>query len=270
MGRRVLLTGATSGIGEATVGRLIDDGWDVLATARRKTDLEALAERGATPVRLDLTDDESIREAAAQVDPSEPLDGLVHNAGVGVLGAIEDLGPDAWRHQFAVNLFGPLELTRQLAPALRAAEGRIVFVSSLAALTHVPLYGAYCTSKSALETAGDTLRAEMASAGVDVTMVEPGPVETRFQPRARELLETYVDVEASPHRRSYERLEDAILGAMGEIPVEKVAKAIERGLTARRPPTRIPVGRLAWIGAKLVGWLPARVQDRVLGWFFRV
>lgn len=270
MAGRVLVTGATSGIGAATIDRLLDTGWEVHASARRNQDLDVLGKKGCHPVPLDLTDDASIAEAAGAVGVDAPLDGLVHNAGIGIPGAVEDLAPEAWRRQFEVNLFGPIELTRHLAPAIRAAEGRIVLVSSLAALTHLPLYGAYCSSKHALEVVGDTMRAEMADAGVGVTMVEPGPVQTRFQPRARELLERYVDIEASPHRVSYERIEAAILDAMGQVPVEDVAEAIEHGLTARRVPTRVPVGRLAWMGAKLVGWMPSRVQDRLLSWFFRV
>lgn len=269
MSGRVLVTGASSGIGAATVQRLLADGWEVHATARRAEDLERLGEIGCEPVRLDLTEDESLREAAVQVGVEAPLDGLVHNAGIGIPGAVEDLAPEAWRQQFEVNVLGPIELTRQLSGALRAGEGRIVVVSSQAALTPVPYYGAYCASKTALETVADTLRLELRPAGVEVTIVQPGPVETEFQERAGELLERYVDVEASPHRARYERIEDVILETIGEVSVEEVASAIERGLTAKRPPTRIPVGRLPWLGAKVGSWLPDRVQDRMLRWVFR-
>lgn len=269
MERRVLVTGATSGIGKAAVERLVPD-WEVLATARSSDDLARLEAIGTTPVQLDLTDEASIRQAADTVGLDAPLDGLVHNAGIGIPGAVEDLPPAAWRQQFEVNLFGPIELTRQLSTALRAAEGRIVLVSSQAAITHLPLYGAYSSSKTALETVGDTLRAELRPAGVDVSIVQPGPVETGFQPRSRQLLDRHVDVEASPYRRGYERADEAILDAVGEVPVEDVAAAIERGLTARRAPARIPVGRLPWLGAKLASWLPAGMQDRVLRWFFRL
>lgn len=269
MARRVLVTGGTSGIGKATVERLVPE-WDVLATARRPDDLARLDAIGATPIQLDLTDQTSLQQAAEDVGIDTPLDGLVHNAGIGIPGAVEDLSPDAWRQQFGVNVLGPIELTRQLSPALRAAEGRIVLVSSQAAITHLPLYGAYCASKAALEVVGDTLRTELRPAGVRVSMVQPGPVETNFQARSRELLETHVDVEASPHQRAYERVDQALLDAVGEVPVEDVAQAIERGLTARWPPARIPVGRLPWLGAKAAAWMPAWLQDRVLRWFFRL
>lgn len=268
MAARVLVTGATSGIGRSTVDRLLADGADVWATARSEPDLDALAEAGARPVELDLTEPASIEAAAERVDPGEPLDGLVHNAGIGVPGAVEDLDRAAWTRQFEVNVFGPVALTRHLAPALRAAGGRLVLVSSLAALTHVPFYGAYCASKTALEVVGDTLRLELGPAGVDVCMVEPGPARTGFQARSRELLEAHANVEDSRHREAYRDVDERVLASLPAVEVEDVAAAIERGLSARRPPTRIPVGRWAWLGAKALTWLPDRVQDRLLRWVF--
>lgn len=268
MDARVLVTGATSGIGEATVDLLQAEDVEVWGTARSREDLEALEGRGVHSLELDLADTTSIHEASTTVDPGQPLDGLVHNAGIGVPGAVEDLGPSAWRRQFQVNLFGPVELTRQLAPALRAGRGRIVLVSSLAALTHLPYYGAYSASKAALERVGDTLRLELADAGVDVTTVQPGPVATGFQDRSRLLLEEHVDVEASPHREAYQNVDDLVVDALPTVSTNAVAKAILRGLTAPRPPTRIPVGRLPWIGAKVLTWLPDRMQDRLLDWVF--
>lgn len=266
MARRVLVTGATSGIGEATVDRLLDEGADVLATARSAEDLERLAEQGADPIELELRDPDSLAEAAGEVGADRPLDGLVHNAGIGIPGAVEDLGRKAWQRQFDVNLFGPVELTRLLAPALREAEGRIVLVSSLAALTHLPYYAAYCASKAALETVGDTLRLEMGPAGVDVSIIEPGPVATRFQARAGALLGEHVDVEASPHADAYEGVDERFVESMPTVSADDVARAIMKGLTARRPPTRIPVGRRSWMATKVLGWLPDRLQDRMLRW----
>lgn len=268
MARRVLVTGATSGIGEATVSRLLRSDWEVLATARRDADLKALEARGCQPIKLDLTEEASIREASRQVGIRSSLDGLVHNAGIGIPGAIEDLDPEAWQQQFGVNVFGPVELTRRLAPALRSGKGRIVFVSSQAAITPVPYYGAYCASKSALEAIADALRFELKESGAEVCIVQPGPVRTEFQGRAGELLERFVDVEASPHSEAYESIDEAIVDNAGSIPVEKVAKAIERGLTSRWVPARVPVGWWAWMGAVLASWLPARLQDRVLGYVF--
>jgi short-subunit dehydrogenase len=268
MAGRVLVTGATSGIGRAALDRLLDRGFEVWATARSPEDLEALEDRGARPVYLDLREPEAIAEVAAELGPEEPLDGLVHNAGIGIPGAVEDLDREALGQQMAVNVVGPVDLTRRLAAGLRAAEGRIVLVSSLAALTPVPYYGGYCASKSALEALGDTLRLEMGPAGVDVCMVEPGPVATAFQARSRRLLAEHVDVEASVHRDAYERVDEAIVDSLPRVDVDDVAQAIERGLTAKRPPTRIPVGRLAGLGAKLLSWLPDRAHDRVLRWLF--
>jgi NAD(P)-dependent dehydrogenase (short-subunit alcohol dehydrogenase family) len=260
---RVLVTGATSGIGEAIVDRLDRVGWTVHATARRDRDLERLGEAGLDPVRLDLEDEASIGAAAAAVD-GDGLEAVVHNVGIGVPGAVEDLGPDAWRTQFRVNLFGPVELTRQLAPALREAGGRLVFVSSQAAIQPAPLYGAYNASKAALEAAADTLRMELAGTGVGVSLVQPGPVETGFQARSRDLLAAHVDVEASRYREAYEGVDERTLDAVPTSSVEDVVDAVERALTARRPPARVPVGRLSWLAARLGQLLPTRARDAIV------
>jgi NAD(P)-dependent dehydrogenase (short-subunit alcohol dehydrogenase family) len=267
MAERVLVTGASSGIGEAAVERLLSEGFEVWATARSAEDRDRLDDRGARSIGLDLREPREIQTLAAEVG-SEPLDGLVHNAGIGVPGAVEDLDREAWLEQLEVNVVGPATLTRALAGALRDAEGRVVMVSSLAARTHVPFYGAYCASKAALEAAGDTLRAEMGPAGVDVSLVQPGPVATAFQARSRELLAEHVDVEESPHRESYERVAEAILERLPAVTADDVAAAIEECLTARRAPTRVAVGRLASLGTRALGWLPDRTQDRILRWLF--
>lgn len=264
MPRRVLLTGATSGIGAAAIKRLRSEGWEVYASARKEEDLEALKKKGCTPVELDLMDPESIEEAARSVGIESSLDGLVHNAGIGIPGAMEDLGWEAWHQQFRVNVFGPAELTRQLSPALRSGGGRVVFVSSQAAIIPVPYYGAYCASKRAVEAVGDALRFELASAGVKVCMVQPGPVRTEFQGRSEALLERFVDVEASPHGEAYERVDESIVKSAPGVSVEDVVDAIMRGLTGRWVPARVPVGRLAWLGAVVASWLPEALQDRVL------
>lgn len=264
MPRRVLVTGATSGIGAEAITRLLDEGWSVYASARRGEDLEALEERGCTSVPLDLTDPESIEEAASTVGTESSLEGLVHNAGIGVPGAVEDLGWEAWHQQFRVNVFGPAVLTRRLSPALRSGQARVVFVSSQAAIMPVPYYGAYCSSKRALEAVGDALRFEMGPAGVDVCMVQPGPVRTGFQGRSQALLDRFVEMEASPHEAAYARVDESIVEAAPSVSVERVVDAIMRGLTGRWVPARIPVGRLAWVGAVVASWLPEGLQDRVL------
>jgi short-subunit dehydrogenase len=266
MARRVLVTGATSGIGQATVRRLDEKGFEVWGTARDPEDLEALGALGVRPVRLDLENADSIASAVREVDPARELHGLVHNAGVGVPGAIEDLGPDAWRRQFDVNVFGPVELTRRLVPALRKADGRVVLVSSQATLAPVPYYGAYRASKAALEAIGDALRFELDD--VDATIVQPGVADTSFQATARSLLDEHVDMEASRHGEAYEDVDAMIDDALPSVEMDAIVDAIEEALIASSPKTRKPVGRASWLGAKLLGLLPARVQDRVLRWMF--
>ncbi|MDX1610844.1 MAG: SDR family oxidoreductase [Candidatus Thermoplasmatota archaeon] len=265
MARRVLLTGASSGIGEATVERLLEAGWEVIATGRRPEDLARLEAKGCTAIELDLKERDTIPAVAREILELGPLDAVVHNAGVGVPGAIEDLTPDAWEKQFQVNVFGTLELTRCLVPAVRERKGRFVFISSQAALLALPLYAAYCGSKRALEAAADALRMELAPDGVKVVIVEPGPVTTPFHDRAESQRARYVDEEGSRHEGDYEAMDRAITESVtGKVPPEAVADAVYRALTRRWVPARMHVGKLTWFGTMLARLLPSGLRDRVV------
>jgi NAD(P)-dependent dehydrogenase (short-subunit alcohol dehydrogenase family) len=218
-------------------------------------------------IHLDLKDRESIRAAAEQVIDAGPLHGVVHNAGVGLPGAIEDLGPDAWEHQFQVNLFGTMELTRLLIPAIRETQGRFVFISSQAALVSVPLYGAYSASKMALEGAADALRMELRKDGVKVVIVEPGPVTTPFHDRAESYRSTYVEQEESRHEEAYEQFDRTITEQVtGKVPPEAVAEAVYKALKRRWPGARRHVGKLPWLGTLIARLLPVWLRDRVVRW----
>ncbi len=264
---RALVTGASSGIGEATVHRLLDEGWHVYATARRDEDLDRLTEMGCTALRLDLRAEDSIREVAQRVAEEGPVDAVVLNAGLGLPGAVEDLGSGAWQHQFQVNVFGTVQLCRELVPSVREAKGRYVFVSSQAALVSLPLYGAYCGSKKALEAAADALRMELRPDGVKVSIVEPGPVTTPFHDRAETLRADYVDEDGSRWHEDYQAMDRAITEQVaGKVSPEAVADAIYAALTRRWPKARYHVGKLSWIGSVLVRLLPTFLRDRVIRW----
>src|ERR687896_2441470 len=182
----VLVTGASSGIGGATVLHLRELGFDAVAAVRKDEDAERLAGRGVRAVKLEVTDVDSI--AAARDELGEgPLAGLVNNAGIAVAAPLEFLPLDQLRRQLEVNLIGQLAVTQAFLPALRAGRGRIVNVSSIGGRVALPLVGAYNASKFGLEAVSDSLRRELLPQGVDVIVIEPGGVKTPIWKKGNEL-----------------------------------------------------------------------------------
>jgi NAD(P)-dependent dehydrogenase (short-subunit alcohol dehydrogenase family) len=265
--RTVLVTGASSGIGETTALRLSRSGWRVLAGARREEDAERLRAAGLEPLILDVTDAEHVAAAARTVG-DRPLQGLVNNAGIAVAVPLELLPVDELRRALEVNVVGQLAVTQALLPALRRGRGRIVNMSSIAGRSSLPMLGAYGATKHALEGLTDALRVEVRPFGIEVVAIEPGtiatPIWTRGGRHADELMARapqqlaalYADRVAALRRVARER------GAAGA-PAETVAAAVERALTASRPRPRVLVGRDAHARA-LIERLPVRLRDRVL------
>jgi NAD(P)-dependent dehydrogenase (short-subunit alcohol dehydrogenase family) len=266
----VLITGASTGIGQATSLRLARAGWTVLAGVRRREDGERLAAEGPAgaiePLELDVTDNAQIAAAAARLD-GNGLDALVNNAGIGLGGPLEVLGDEDWRRQFDVNLFGQIAVTRALLGALRRARGRIVFISSIGGKVAMPFNGPYAASKHAIEAVGDALRVELHRSGVQVALLEPGSIATPIWDKTRgeadrmtippELHREYGDI---PEKMD-KVLQDT--GSRG-MPPEAVAEAIEKALTARRMPSRVLVGRDARMLATVRRVLPDRAFDRIV------
>src|ERR671915_2051339 len=182
----VLVTGASSGIGEATSLHLRELGFDSVAAVRKDDDAERLATSGLRTVRMDVTDIDSIAAARAELGDG-PLAGLVNNAGVAVAAPLEFLPIDQLRHQLEVNLIGQVAVTQAFLPTLRAGRGRIVNVSSIGGRVAMPLMGAYNASKFGLEAVSDSLRRELYSHGVDVIVIEPGGVKTPIWRKGNEL-----------------------------------------------------------------------------------
>ncbi|GAB3287111.1 SDR family oxidoreductase [Parasphingorhabdus pacifica] len=178
-----LVTGASRGIG-AAVARSLSETHDLLLGGRDGDALNSLAAElpGATPWPVELTDDEAVAAAAADI---ERLDVLVHSAGIVELGSLADTTADSWRRTFELNLFAVTELTRMLLPALRAARGHVVLINSGAGLAAKPNWGAYAASKFALRAFADVLRSEESGSGVRVTSVFPGRVATDMQREVR-------------------------------------------------------------------------------------
>src|SRR5262245_24252716 len=273
--RSVLITGTSTGIGEATTKVLAARGWRVFATMRdlsKRVALEqALNEIGLRDrvdfEQLDVTEPNSIRNALAAVllRTGNRLDAVVHNAGVAAGGAFEDLPQDTVRRVMETNFFGILELTRQLLPIFRLQKkGRIVIVSSEVVFNPQPANSIYCASKWALEGWADSLTYELKPFGIDILLIEPGPCRTRIWESSPRFMPA-----TSPYRAWMQHVSEAggrfVDNVAGE--PHDVAKVIATALEARRPSFRYSVGPLARLNHALHGKVPARLKHRVVAWY---
>ena len=267
MSKTALVTGASSGIGAATVLALLEDGFEVFAAARRQERMAPLAQKGAELLFLDLTDEASIESAVEAVKAKATrLDVLVNNAGYGCCGALEDVSLADARRQFEVNLFGLARLCQLALPMMRAQKsGRIVNVSSMGGKFGEPFGAWYHASKYALEGLSDCLRMELKPFGVDVILVEPGTIRTEWTPIAKESL---LRISGDTAYGAYARKHVAML-ARGEAsgvpsPPEVVARRIVRAVRAARPKARYPTGGAARPMLFLRRILSDRMFDRLM------
>lgn len=262
--KTALVTGASSGIGEATALRLSALGFTVYGAARRVDRMRELAASGIHTLAMDVTDDASMQSAVAQIiDETGRIDVLVNNAGYGSYGAIEDTSIDEARRQFDVNVFGAMRLTQLVLPHMRAqGSGTIVNISSMGGKIYTPLGGWYHGTKFAVEALSDALRLETAPFGIDVVVIEPGGIATEWGGIAAE------NVLKTSGTGPYARQATAIAGTLGSPAAAErdsspwvVANAIGRAVTARRPKTRYVVGYGAKPLIALRWLLPDRAFD---------
>lgn len=266
----IVVTGASTGMGAATVRELAARGHHVLAGVRREADGEQLASARVRPVILDITVPEQVAGLAAlvQVD-GRPLRALINNAGIAVNAPVEVLPMAEWRRQFDVNFFGHIEVTQALLPALLRSRGRVVMMSSLGGRLAQPTYGAYSGSKFALEAVSDALRREVAPHGVTVAIVEPGAVRTEMVGRGGVTARKLVGGMTPEQERRYGGLMQAILAQSEGFlrtgrDASQAAQVIVAAATDARPRTRYTIGRDAAVLTRLARILPDRVLDRVL------
>jgi short-subunit dehydrogenase len=270
--KSVLVTGCSSGIGLAAVERLRGEGWKVFPTARKVEDLDMLEGKGFSPIQLDVASSVSIDATVDQVLHANGgrLGAVVNNAGFGMPGAIQDLTRAAMRQQFEVNLFGLQELTNRLIPVFREqGYGRIVNVSSVVGRIALPFMGIYSASKFALEAISDVQRVELSHDSISVSIVEPGPIETRFSTNCAGEGELALDTERSRFGDSYKRYFDKRRsGGMSEdrfrLPPEAVAEKILHALESSRPKIRYCVTLPAHLGSLAARFMPAGLIDRIL------
>ncbi len=266
----VLVTGAGRGIGKSIVEYLAKDRWDVIAGVRTERDasaVTALDPERISSVILDITKAEHIA-ALDEVLP-ERLDAIVNNAGVVVAGPMETVSTEDWRKELEINVIGQLAVTRAVLPRLRASQGRVVFISSLNGRVSMPLIGAYCASKFALEAAADALRMELRLWHIDVAVVEPAQTDTDMWRTADDMVEQLETALTAEQRDLYA---GHVAGLKKSIPVsqklavpaEKVSAVVAKALTARRPRSRYIVGVGPKLQLSLLTSLPTPLSDFVL------
>jgi NAD(P)-dependent dehydrogenase (short-subunit alcohol dehydrogenase family) len=273
-----LITGTSTGIGEACTVRLAERGWRVYAGVRNDGDGERLRERvpgDVRPLLLDVTNREHIANAIAEIQGEfgrDGLQGLVNNAGVGAGGPVEYLDADDWRFVFDVNLFGVVALTNAAMPLLRAGAGRIVHIGSIGGRVASPGLGPYSASKHALEALAETQRHELARANtkIRVALIEPGEIATAIWEKADTTADEAEQRLDGEGRARYQWLLDSARGFIDEgrskgVPPSKVADAVEHALTARRPKPRYLVGPDARLYGHLLPLVPDRARDVLVG-----
>jgi NAD(P)-dependent dehydrogenase (short-subunit alcohol dehydrogenase family) len=278
----ILITGCSSGIGRRCAERCRDEGWRVFATARSPADVEILGKDGFETFALDLESSESILTAIAELKTrlgEKALDAVFHNGAYGMAGAIEDLSREALRTQFETNLFGTVELNNYLIPLFRKqGHGRIVLNSSVLGFVSLPFRGAYNASKYALEGIADTLRLELRNTGINISLIEPGPIESKFRENAYLAFQRHIEPRLSdptrngegksPHQGAYqsmiERLQKSGPVAPFTLPADAVADALLHAITHSRPRIRYRVTFPTRLFAVLKRILSARLLDRFL------
>ena len=265
--RCILITGSSSGIGHDAAHGLKARGWRVFATCRQEKDCERLRAEGLESFVLDYADEASIAAAVTQVQALTPrLDAVFNNGAFGCPGAVEDLPRDALRAIFEVNLFGSHDLTRRVIPMMRAqGAGRIINCSSVLGLVGARWRGAYVATKFAMEGLSDVLRIEMQGTGVDVVLIEPGPITSSIRKNAIPHFERWINWQASARREDYAALCHRLYDSRGpdrfELPASAVTAVLIRALETKRPRPRYYVTTPTHIAGLARRLLPTRALD---------
>jgi len=268
----ILITGCSSGIGLCVARGLASRGYRVFATARKSADVAALNKEGLESLLLDLDDPHSITAAVEEIltRTGGRLDALFNNGAYGQAGAVEDLSREVLRAQFETNLFGWHQLTNLVLPVMRKqGYGRIIHISSVLGFVALRYRGAYNASKYALEGLADTLRLELTGTRIHVSLIEPGPISSRFRANALAAYKRNIDPRGSVHQEKYRQMEQRLTRegpvVPFTLPAEAVLKKVIHALESPRPKARYRVTFPTYLFAILKRVLPDRVMDRILG-----
>ena len=269
--KSILITGCSSGIGLCVAQGLQARGYRVFATARKTEDVERLQQQGFESLLLDLDDSASIQAAVNEVlsRTGGTLYALFNNGAYGQAGALEDLSRDALRAQFETNVLGWHELTNLVIPIMRQqGVGRIIQNSSILGIISLAYRGAYNASKYAIEGLSDTLRLELHDTNIFVSLVEPGPISSRFRANSLIYFKKYIEIEQSPHKAAYEktiaRLEKEGPAVPFTLPPEAVLKKVIHALESPRPKPRYYVTFPTYLFGYLRRLLSTRLLDKLL------
>jgi NAD(P)-dependent dehydrogenase (short-subunit alcohol dehydrogenase family) len=266
--RTILITGCSSGIGYDAAHAMKARGWRVLATCRKEEDCARLRAEGLESFRLDYADEDSIAAAVAGL---ERIDVLFNNGAFACPGLAEDLPRGALREIFEVNLFGYHDLSRRVIPLMRAqGHGRIVQCSSVLGIVGAEWRGAYVATKFALEGLTDVMRLEMRGTGIEMILIEPGPIGTRIRQNSIAHFERWIDWKASARAGDYQRLLGRLYGEKSgpdrfELPPSAVTKALIHAAEAPRPKARYYVTLPTHVAGLARRLLPTRWLDRLVG-----
>lgn len=244
--KTVLITGCSSGIGLATAHYLQQRGYHIIASVRKPDDVKTLTDQGLECIVLDLANDDSIDQAVEYIKHNtESFYGLVNNGAYGQPGAVEDLSREALREQFETNVFGTHVLTQKLLPIMRANDsGRIIQISSVLGFVGLPMRGAYNSSKFALEGLSDTQRIELLDTNIRLSIIQPGPIESRFRENAYLAFSKHIDADNSVYSEIYKQVYNRLHrkeNARFTLPPEAVAECVLHALESRRPKVRYRV-----------------------------
>ena len=269
--KTILITGCSTGIGYSTAITLKNRGHNVIATARKSSDVIRLKQEGFTTLHLDLADSNSIQIAVKQaiVLTEGKIDALFNNGAFGQAGAVEDLSRDTLRSQFETNLFGTHELTNLVLPLMRKqGHGRIIYNSSVLGLVAMPYRGAYTASKFALEGLADTLRQELYDIPIYISLIEPGPIISDFRKNSFLLYQQNIDYKNSAHKTAYDKLVNRLQkegpAVAFTLPAVAVVSKVIHALEANRPKTRYYVTVPTYLFATLKYLLPTSWLDALI------
>jgi len=269
--RTILITGCSSGIGYCVAHKLKNEGYRVFASARKTEDVKKLKNEGFDAILLDLDDSNSIRAGFDQVMnlSDGQLYALFNNGAYGQTGAVEDLSVEVLRQQFETNFFGWHELSCYALKVMRQqGYGRIIQNSSVLGLVPLAYRGAYCASKYAIEGLTDTLRLELKGSSIYVSLIEPGPIESKFRENANVHFKNNINIEDSVHRQHYQeqikRLEKKGAAVPFTLPAEAVYNKVYKALESKRPKARYYVTFPTYLFGYLKRLLTTRALDRLL------
>jgi short-subunit dehydrogenase len=271
----VVITGASTGIGRETALLLDKKGYTVFAGVRKQEDAKALSDQGSdrlTPITIDVVDQRSIADARSEVERAvgeEGLVGLVNNAGVGGGGPIEFMSLESLRETLEINLVGQVAVTQAFLPLIRQAKGTIVFIASIGGRIATPFLSPYNASKFGIEALGESLRAELKPWDIDVTVVEPGSIDTKIWEKGADTAAEQVAGLSPDAQRLYGKQLTRFGEVLGEtadrgIHPDKVAKVIHKAIRSDKPRHRYLVGTDAQVAARLKGILPERTFSKLV------